>query len=85
MRILLKDCKVAGIKFLNLKYRIPECTSNKGQESTGYQQVNWIGYSDDLIFTFESKNDLQHALALLDETFTRFSLAINVSKKNDDT
>ena len=80
MRILLKDCKVAGIKFLNLKYRIPESASNKGRESTGYQQVDWIGYADDLILTFESKNDLQRAIALLDETFRRFSLAINVSK-----
>ena len=31
MRTFLKDCKAAGIKFLNLRYRIPESALNKGR------------------------------------------------------
>ena len=33
MRTFLKDYKAAGIKFLNLRYRIPEPASNKWEKA----------------------------------------------------
>lgn len=34
MRTFLKDCNDVGIKFMKLKYRIPESASNRNREST---------------------------------------------------
>ena len=68
-----------------LKYRIPESASHIEREQVGYHQIDWIGYADDLVLTFESKQDLQRALSILNETFESFFLSINRTeeKKND--
>ena len=63
-----------------LKYRIPESASHIDRERVGYHHIDWIGYADDLILTFESKQDLQRALSILNETFDSFSLSINTTK-----
>jgi len=80
MRIFLITCAKSKIKFLKFKYRIPECASQNKREQVGYQQIDWIGYADDLILTFESIKDLKCALKILDETFQKFSLSINSKK-----
>jgi len=80
MRIFLITCTKSKINFLKFKYRIPECASHNKREQVGYQQIDWIGYADDLILTFESSKDLKYALKILDETFQKFSLSINSKK-----
>lgn len=80
MRIFLITCTKSRINFLKFKYRIPECASQNKREQIGYHQIDWIGYADDLILTFESRKDLQCALKILDETFQKFSLSINSTK-----
>ena len=80
MRIFLQSCSKSKIKFLKLKYRIPRSASHSNQERVGYQQIDWIGYADDLILVFDSKKDLQKALTILDTLFVKFGLAINASK-----
>ena len=80
MRSFLTECNEKGIKFTSFKYRIPESASKNQRESTGNIKTTWIGYADDLILLFESKFDLQRALTLINDKFTKFGLAINVSK-----
>ena len=55
MRVFLQNCMEANIRFLKFKYRIPESASHNRREKVGYHQIDWIGYADDLILTFESK------------------------------
>ena len=80
MRVFMESCKETHIKFLNLRYCIPHFASKNSRTLIGYHRIDWIGYADDLVLAFEDKESLQNALNLLDETFLRFSLAINVSK-----
>ena len=46
----------------------------------GEHTIDWSGYADDFMLVFESKEELQRALLLLNETFERFHLQINVGK-----
>ena len=80
MRIFLDTCTKSGIKFLNLKYRIPESASNNKRERIGNHDVDWVGYADDLMLAFEKRNDLQLAINILDDTFKKLSLSINTTK-----
>ena len=80
MRIFLTLCKKSAIHFHKVKYRIPLSAARRNSETVGYQQIDWIGYADDLILVFDSKKDLQQALTILDTLFVKFGLAINVSK-----
>ena len=70
----------ANIRFLKFKYRIPESASHNRRGKGGYHQIDWIGYADDIILTFESKIELQRAMNILNETFSKFSLSINMTK-----
>ena len=76
MRIYLKLCNESGIHFQKFKYRIPSSASKRNNETVGYQQIDWIGYADDLILIFDSKKDLQIALTILDTLFVKFGLSI---------
>ena len=80
MRSFLNECNEKDIKFTSFKYRIPESASKNQRESIGNTKTTWIGYADDLILLFENKVDLQCALTVLNSKFTKFGLAINVSK-----
>lgn len=80
MRVFLHASSTAGIRFLKLKYLIPSEASQTNRTTIGYHTMDWIGYADDLVLMFESCSDLQKALDLLDKTFTRFELEINISK-----
>jgi len=85
MRIYLKKCKENGsIRFLKLKYAIPQVASTKELQAHlgmyGDHIIDWLGYADDLALFFMDEESLKQGLKLLDETFKRFHLAINVSK-----
>ena len=53
MRIYIEKCKQNGIKFLKLKYKIPEVASKSGRIAIGEMTVDWCGYADDLLFVFD--------------------------------
>ena len=83
MRVYMDLCEKSGAKFLQLKYRIRStATKRKGRVKTtrGKHTVDWAGYADDLELFFTDTANLQKALDLLDKTFERFHLKINVSK-----
>ena len=80
MRVFLHSCSLTGIRFLNLKHRIPAEASQTKRETVGFHVFDWIGYADDLVLMFNNISDTQNALNLLDETFCRFKLEINTSK-----
>ena len=80
MRVFLQNCMEANIRFLKFKYRIPESASHNRRGKVGHHQIDWIGYADDIILTFESKIELQRAMNILNETFSKFSLSINMTK-----
>ena len=70
MCLFLTRCDELGIKFLTLKYCIPESATHMNRSRVGYQKVDWVGYADDLVLSFETEVDLQRALDLLDDIFT---------------
>ena len=80
MRVFLEKCKEKGIKFLKLKYRIPNEASPNNTMSIGTTIMDWLGYADDLVLMLETREDLQKALSILDITLTRFKLEINLTK-----
>ena len=80
MRIYIERCKQNGIKFLKLKYRIPEIASTTGRTASGGMTVDWCGYADDLILVFDDLESLQKGIILLNKTFSAWRLKINISK-----
>lgn len=80
MRIFLTECKAKGIKFLRLKYNIPELASRTGKSAIGNFIVDWCGYADDLLLVFDNEDSLRRGVKLLDDVFRRYRLNINISK-----
>ena len=83
MRTFMHECERKGIKFMKPKYTIPSsaCTSKNHTLGTyGSNLVSWVGYADDILLAFEDTCNMQKGLILLNETFKRFGLKINVSK-----
>ena len=80
MRVFIEECKKKDIKFLKLKYDIPTSASSTGRNAVGNFTVDWSGYADDLQLMFIDQENLQCGLILLDETFKRYRLSINISK-----
>ena len=67
MRVYLKRCETEKIEFTKVRYAIPWC-----------ETVDWIGYADDLVLVFNDADNLQRGLNLLNETFERYKLNINI-------
>ena len=80
MRVVLDTCKVKGVSFLKLNYKIPSTASQNGRITIGNHGIDWIGYADDLALCFVQKSDLQLAINELNSTLKRFRLSIKVSK-----
>jgi len=80
MRIYIEKCKQNGIKFLKLKYKIPEIASATSRTASGEMTVDWCGYADDLLLVFDDLESLRKGIKLLDETFSSWRLRINTSK-----
>ena len=68
------------IKFLKLKYNIPDSVSSTGRTTKGEFEIDWTGYADDLVLIFEDHESLQKGIAILDKLFTQYGMKINVSK-----
>ena len=84
MRIFMDLCEERGIQFLRLNYRIRSTATTREERiktsTVGIHDTDWVGYADDLNLVFEDSDNLQKGLQALHETFTRYNLAINVSK-----
>ena len=80
MRIFVDECKSKGIKFLNLKYKIPKEASSTGRTALGSLYMDWVGYADDLVFVFDDEESLRKGVKQLDQIFCRYRLKINPSK-----
>ena len=80
IRVFLNICKEKGVHFLELNYKIPSSASSNGRIITGKNIQDWTGYADDLCLMLNDKENLQLALEILNKTFRRFSLEINVTK-----
>ena len=84
MRVFLKLRTQKRMKFIKANYAIPSSASSKNITSSlgyfGEINIDWIGYADDLAFCFNSLEDLQNGLKLLNETFKRYNLTINETK-----
>ena len=84
MRIYTHQCEEEDIKFITFKYRIRStATPREGRGMKSYRgehTIDWIGYADDLELYFEHVANLQKGITLLNDTFNRYHLQINVSK-----
>ena len=84
MRVFVQECLKQGIKFFKTKYCIPGQAVSRVNARTfgkyGDQIVDWIGYADDLVIFFENLASLEKGIQILNQTFIRFNLKINVGK-----
>ena len=80
MRIYLGKCHTNGINFLKLKYNIPSSASNSGRVTKGTYELDWTGYADDLMITFDDLASLQKGITILNELFKQYRLKINITK-----
>ena len=84
MRIYVQKCKEEGVKFITLKYRIRSTATPReirdAKTYKGEYTIDWSGYADDLELYFEDAADLQKGLVILNDTFIRFHLQINIPK-----
>ena len=80
IHLFMEQSTSKGIRFPKFSYKIPACAATGERIKVGFNQINWIGYADDLILVFENKNNLQRALDEMNLTFERFSLKLNSSK-----
>ena len=80
MRVYLQECKRENVRFLKVRYKIPEYASSTNVSAAGDLTVDWSGYADDLMLFFEDEKSLRDGLKILEETFSRYRLKINPSK-----
>ena len=85
MRVFLIECKKQGVKFTKFKYKIPSAASTTDETASalgsyGEHTINWVGYADDIILTFDDETNLKKGLEILNNTFRRYQLSINASK-----
>ena len=81
MRVYMSRCNDDNeVNFLKLKYKIPEIASSTGRTAKGEMKVDWCGYADDLLLVFNDEPSLCKGITLLDETFTKYKLSINITK-----
>ena len=84
LRIFIDTCDRKGIKFLKLKYRVPSTATTRQERyaktDQGNHTADWAGYADDLTLMFDDNDNLQKGINVLNETFKRFHLSINISK-----
>ena len=80
MRVFMEQCASKGIGYPKFYFKIPASASRGERTRVGFNQIDWIGYADDLVLVFEDKATLQKALDELNLTFERFSLKINSTK-----
>ena len=80
MRIFTERCKERDVKFLELKYRIPDLASSTGKTTAGTTIIDWCGYADDLLLVFDNRESLRKGISTLDEVFHSYRLKINIAK-----
>ena len=80
LRIYVEQCRHQGIRFLQLKYKIPETASSTKKTAAGDMTIDWSGYADDLMLFFEDEKSLGNGLRILDKVFSKYRLKINTSK-----
>ena len=84
MRIFLFECEKEGVEFVKLKFSIPRSASASTQPFSlghyGEHIINWVGYADDIVLSFYDIENLQKGINILNNTFSRYQLNINVSK-----
>ena len=69
MRIFMESCKLEGVKFLKLRYKIPKSASSSAKAALGNVTIDWCGYADDLLVVFEDELSLQKGIGILNNIF----------------
>ena len=84
MRVFMSICKNENIRFLELRFRVPSTATTREERvnktDSGHHNIDWTGYADDLGLLFEDVENLQKGLSILEYTFKRYHLTINVTK-----
>ena len=83
LRIFFDKFKNENVKFVKYDHRIIDSAlQNKRirNDYYGTATVKGSGYADDIVNFFETADDLQKALLILNNVFERFGLQINCSK-----
>ena len=78
--VFLDKCTDIGIKFIQLKYRIPASATHPKRITVGQHYLDSVGYAEDLVLLFEDITNLELALDVLSATFKRYQLETNISE-----
>ena len=83
LRIFFDKCKNENVKFVKYDYRIIDSARQNKRIRNDYYGTATIkgsGYADDIVNFFETADDLQKALLILNNVFESFGIQINCSK-----
>ena len=84
MRIFLNICETEQVDFLQLLHDIPDTATGTVPSPPGHKHTSstfsWAGYADDIVTFLKSVPGLQKALDILNTTFLRYFLKVNISK-----
>ena len=84
MHVFMLKCKENNIEFGKQSFLLPSSALKDKRQMNlgvhGYYTADWIEYADDIVLIFKDKSSLQKGIDLLDETFKRYQLSMNVSK-----
>ena len=80
MRVFINLCNIKGINFLQLKHKIPQSASQSNKATLGVQQIDWIGYADDITLAFDDVKNLRLGAYQLHTVLHKYKLEINMKK-----
>ena len=83
MLVFLLECEKEGLEFVKLKFSIL-CSAMTQIFALGHYGEhinNLVGYAKDIVLSFFDIENLQKGIHILNNTFRRYQLNINVSKR----
>ena len=80
LEIFEERCRAAGIRFVDIPYKIPANVTGTRNVIAGILLLLWLGYADDIVLAAWCREDLEKMLEILDQVFTEYCLKLNPDK-----
>ena len=80
LEIFEERCRAAGIRFVDIPYKIPANVTGTRNVIVGILLLLWLGYGDDIVLAAWCREDLEKMLEILDQIFTEYCLKLNTDK-----
>ena len=80
LEIFQQRCWEAGIRFVDIPYKIPAEVTGTNHVIAGILLLLWLGYADDIVLAAWCIGDLQKMIEILNEVFSEYCLKLNADK-----